>query len=353
VARPWREQLEERARATLPAPVLEYVLQGAREGVTAAEATEAWRRVRFLPRVLRDVTEVDLSVDLLDRRARVPWGVAPSTLQRAVHPDGELAMARATAAAGTVMVVSSNAGTSFADIAATGVRWWVQAYLPADRSLADGLLTRARDAGAEAVVLTVDTPVVGTKYPAGASVWDVVDPALLRVNFDPGYDDDAPGAVKATDLGPADLDRLRELTGLPVVVKGVLRPDDARACVDAGAGAVWVSNHGGRQLDRAATTAACLPGVVAAVGERAPVYVDGGLRSGLDVLAAFALGADAVFLGRSPLLALVDGEGGVARLHRDLAAEVDEALRLAGCRSVADTPALLPTDRPSEDRQAL
>ena len=335
------ESLEERARAALPAPVLEYVLQGAREGVTAAEATAAWRRVRFAPRVLRDVTEVDLTVDLLGRPARVPWGVAPSTLQRAVHPDGEVAMARATAAAGTVMVVSSNAGTPFEEIAATGVRWWLQAYLPADRPLADGLLTRARDAGAEAVVLTVDTPVVGTKYHAGAPVWDVVDPSLLRVNFDPGYDDDAPGAQKATDLGPADVARLREVTGLPVVVKGVLRPDDARACVDAGAAAVWVSNHGGRQLDRAASTASCLPGVVAAVGERAPVYVDGGIRSGLDVLAALAQGARAVFLGRSPLLALVDGEAGVARLHDELAVEVAEAFRLAGCRAVADTPATL------------
>jgi 4-hydroxymandelate oxidase len=341
VGRPWRESLEERAREALPAPVLEYVLQGAGEGVTAGEANEGWRQVRFAPRVLRDVSEVDLTVDLLGRPARVPWGVAPSTLQRAVHPDGELAMARATAAAGTVMVVSSNAGTTFDAIADTGVRWWVQAYLPADRSLADGLLARARAAGAEAVVLTVDTAVVGTKYHAGPPVWDVVDPSLLRVNFDPGYHDGVPGAAKATDLGPADLTRLRDATGLPVVVKGVLRPDDARACVDAGAAAVWVSTHGGRQLDRVAGTARCLPAVVDAVGERAQVYVDGGIRSGLDVLAALALGADAVFLGRSPLLALVDGEAGVARLHDELAAEVVEAFRLSGCRCVADAPAVL------------
>lgn len=341
MGRPWRESLEERARAALPAPVLEYVLQGAREGVTAAEATGAWQRVRFVPRVLRDVTDVDLATDLLGRPARVPWGVAPSTLQRAVHPGGEAAMARATAAAGTVMVVSSNAGTPFEEIAATGVRWWLQAYLPADRTLADGLLARARDAGAEAVVLTVDTAVVGTKYHAGAPVWDVVDPSLLRVNFDPGYDHEAPGAAKATDLGPADLARLREVTGLPVVVKGVLRADDARACVDAGAAAVWVSTHGGRQLDRAASTASCLPAVAAAVGERAQVYVDGGIRSGLDVLAALALGADAVFLGRSPLLALVEGEAGVARLHAELREELAEAFRLAGCRAVDDTPTIL------------
>lgn len=323
---------------TLPPEVLEYVRQGAREGVTAAEATAAWRAVRFLPHVLRDVTQIDLGVDLLGHRTEVPWGAAPTTLQRAVHSDGELAMARATRDAGSLMVVSSNAGTTFAEIGDTGVHWWLQAYLPQDRTLADGLLRRAAAAGAEAVVLTLDTPVVGTKYAAGdRSVWDVVDPALLRVNFDPGYDDGVPGAAKATDLRPADLARVREVSGLPVVVKGVLRGDDARGCVVAGADAVWVSNHGGRQLDRAAATAACLPAVVAAVDGSVPVYVDGGLRSGLDVLAALSLGADAVFLGREPLLALREGERGVATWHASLRHQVVEALRLAGCRSIRDT----------------
>jgi 4-hydroxymandelate oxidase len=156
------------------------------------------------------------------------------------------------------------------------------------------------------------------------------------VNFDPLHDDQ-PGSGKATDLGPHDLDWLAERTGLPVVVKGVLRPEDARRCVQAGAAAVWVSNHGGRQLDRAASTASCLPDVLAAVDGAAQVYVDGGLRSGLDVLAALALGADAAFLGRLPLFALTEGEDGVARMHAELLDQLLEALRLGGCRSVADT----------------
>ena len=333
----WLAELEGRARAALAAPVFEYISQGARDSTSALEALWSWSEHRFVPHVLRDVTDVNLSAPVLGAPADVPWGVAPSTLQRAVHRDGELAMARATAAAGAVMVVSSNAGTSFADIGATGVRWWLQAYLPADRTLAEPMLERAVAAGAEAVVLTVDTPVVGTKYAVGDQViWDVVDPDMLRVNFDPGYED-APGAEKATDLGPHDLVWLTEQTGLPVVAKGVLRPDDARRCVQAGARGVWVSNHGGRQLDRAASTVDCLPGVVAAVEGGAEVYVDGGIRSGLDVLAALALGADAVFLGRLPLYALVEGEAGVARLHADLREETEEALRLAGCRTVADT----------------
>jgi 4-hydroxymandelate oxidase len=340
----WLASLEERARAVLPAPVFEYLVQGSRDSVTAREATESWSSVRFHPHVLKDVTDVDPSVTLLGRRARVPWGIAPTTLQRTVHPDGELAMARAAAAAGSVMVVSSNAGTSFADIGATGVRWWLQAYLPSDRTLAEPMLDRAVAAGAEAVVLTADTPVVSTRYVAGGSVWETVDPALIRVNFDPGYDEQ-PGAEKALDLGPHDIGWVAGRTGLPVVVKGVLRPDDARRCVQAGAAAVWVSNHGGRQLDRAAATAECLPGVRDAVEGEAEVYVDGGLRSGLDILAALALGADAVFLGRLPLLALVDGEAGVAALHRELLLQTVENLRLAGCRTVPDTRAIAAVHR--------
>lgn len=336
----WLAGLEERARAVLPAPVLEYVAQGARESLTAAGAADAWRAVRFLPHVMRDVTDVDPGVELLGRRSEVPWGVAPTTLQRAVHPEGELAMVRATAAAGAVTVVSSNAGTGFAEIGATGARWWLQAYLPSDRTLAEPMLARAVEAGAGAVVLTVDTPVVGTKHVVGESVWDTVDPGLVRVNFGPGHEQH-PGADKATDLGPHDIDWLRTRTGLPVVVKGVLRPDDARRCVQAGAAAVWVSNHGGRQLDRAVATATALPAVVAEVGRDAQVYVDGGVRSGLDVLAALASGADAVFLGRSPVWALAGGEEGVARLHAELLAETIEALRLAGCRTAAEARSLL------------
>jgi 4-hydroxymandelate oxidase len=337
----WLAALEERARESLAPAVLEYLLQGARDSVTSGEAVDAWGSVRFRPRVLHDVTHVDPGVTLLGHRVEVPFGVAPTTLQRAVHPEGELAMARATAEAGGVLVVSSNAGTSFADIGGTGARWWLQAYLPADRTLAGAMLDRAVESGASAVVLTVDTPVVGTKYasPNVPVVWDTVDPDLLRVNFDGGHDDE-PGAEKALDLGPHDLGWLADRTGLPVVVKGVLRAEDADRCVQAGAAAVWVSNHGGRQLDRAASTASCLPDVVAAVGERAQVYVDGGIRTGLDVLAALALGADAVFLGRLPLLALVEGRDGVAALHRELLAQTVDALRLAGCRVPTDARGL-------------
>ena len=331
--------MERHARGTLSAEVFEYVELGAADGLTAAEATQGWRALRFRPRTLRDVTQVDLTVSLLGRPS-VPWAVAPTSLQRAVHPDGEVGMARAAAGAGSLLVVSSNAGTPFHEIAATGVRWWLQAYLPADRTLAEPMLDRAVAAGAEAVVLTVDTPVVATKHPQSARmVWDAVDPGLVRVNFDPGFDQ-MPGSEKAADLGPHDIGWLAGATGLPVVVKGVLRADDATRCLQAGAAAVWVSTHGGRQLDRAAATSDCLPEVVAAVGEDAEVYVDGGIRSGLDILAALALGARCAFLGRLPVYALADGQAGVERMHRELHAELVEALRLAGCRRASDARTL-------------
>jgi 4-hydroxymandelate oxidase len=326
--------LEERAAAVLDEPVLRYFRQGARDSVSTDEAPAAWAARRLLPRVLRDVSVVDPSVTLLGHRVPGPLGIAPTTLQRAAHPDGEVATARAAAAAGAPMVLSSNAGATFAEVAETGVHWWLQIYLGPDRTAAVPLLRRAREAGARAVVLTVDTPVVGTKYDPGPAVWEVADPGWLRVNHG-GDPEPGPGGDKATDLGPHDIDWLRKETGLPVVVKGVLRADEARRCVDAGAAAVWVSNHGGRQLDRVAATADCLAAVADEVGDHAEVYVDGGIRSGLDVATALACGARGVFLGRPVLYALaVAGEAGVAELLRDLSEELVETMRLLGCSRI-------------------
>jgi 4-hydroxymandelate oxidase len=327
----WRDGLEERARATLPGHVFDYVRTGAGGNTTRDEAAEAWAGIRLLPHVLRDVTDVSLATTLLGTTYDVPWAVAPTSAQREVHRDGEPGMLRASAAAGALTVVSSNAATPFASLGEGP--WWLQVYLPADRTLAEPLLERAVAAGASAVVLTVDTPVVARK-PTEGQFWEHVPPERVRVNFDTGYASRR-GAEKATDLGPHDIGWLAEATGLPVVVKGVLRADDARRCVDAGASAVWVSNHGGRQLDRVVPTAVALPGVVAAV-PGTEVYVDGGIRSGLDVLAALALGARAAFVGRPFVWALVEGADGVARLHAELREELTEALRLAGCRTPSE-----------------
>lgn len=332
------ETVEERAREALPEAVFRYFRQGSRDGVTAAEAVTAWDRFRFLPQVLRDVTDVDTATTLLGTHVDTPVAVAPTTLQRAAHPDGELAMARAVRGAGSLMVLSSNAGSTFEEIGETGVPWWLQMYVTAERPTCAPLVRRAVDAGARAVVLTADTPVVGTKYDVGETVWDLVRPGWLRVNFAEEYGEQ-PGDEKARDLGPQDVAWLAETSGVPVVVKGVLQPADVRRCIDAGAKAVWVSNHGGRQLDGAAATADALAAVVEAAGTDAEVYVDGGVRCGRHVLAALALGARGVFLGRLPLYALAaGGQDGVARLFGELHEELTEALQLAGASSAMLVP---------------
>lgn len=335
------DDLEARASRVLSEPIFRYFRQGARDGVSAAEAAAAWDAHRLLPQVLRDVTAVDLSTTLLGTPVRTPFAVAPTTLHRAAHPDGEIATARAAAARGALMVLSSNAGTTVEDVARTGVDWWLQIYVTADRPACQPLLERAVAAGAKAVVLTADTPVVGTKYDEGPTVWDVSEPSWLRVNFGDDYGSE-PGHEKATDLGPHDVDWLGSVTGLPVVVKGVLRPADARRCVDAGAAAIWVSNHGGRQLDYAAATADCLEAVVAEVADSAEVYVDGGVRNGRHALVAAAMGARATFVGRLPLYALaVGGQRGVEELFTELEAELADGLRLAGCPTPGQASASL------------
>ena len=352
----WLDQVTSLARERLPEPVFRYVEEGARDEVTLHEATPAWSSIRLAPYVLRDVREVDTSCTLLGDDFRLPVGIAPMTLQRAADPDGEIAMARAAAAAGVPLVVSSNAGSTFADIAATGVTWWLQVYVAVDRSSTEPLLRQAIADGASGIVLTADTPVLGTRYglPDEPPVWEVAEPGWVGVNAPESIGLTPADRLKAMDLGPADVGWLVEATSLPVVVKGVLRPDDARTCVDAGASAVWVSNHGGRQLDRVVATAHCVAPVRAAVGDDVQVYVDGGVRSGLDVLTASALGADAVFVGRPLFHALAaGGEEGVTRALEELGSELVESLRLAGCSSLAATAGIACPDWGFPTRGAL
>lgn len=336
------DALQADAEAALPTPVARYFRQGAVESLTTAEAVAAWEDIRLLPHALTDVSAVNLRTTLLDTPVDQPIGVAPSTFQRAADTDGELAMARAVAATNGLMVLSSNAGTYFSSLQKTGVAWWLQAYLTADRNACRPLLERAVAAGAQAIVLTADTPVVATKYDGNAeTIWDIAQPGWLQVNFDADHGQ-APGHDKARDLSADDIDWLREVTGLPVVVKGILRADDARRCVEAGASAIWVSNHGGRQLDGAQATARCLAAVVDVVAGQVEVYVDGGIRSGRHLLTALALGARCAFLGRPPLWALaVGGSEGIKSELDALCDELQQAMMLAGMK------------RPSKDRSLI
>jgi len=326
----WLGTMRDEARRAMPPAVWSYVESGAREGLTIAEATSAWEAVRFRTRVLRGVAEADLATSLLGRSFASPVAVAPTAMQRAVHPQGERAMAAGADAAGCLHVVSSTAGTPFAELG--GGPWWLQAYLPPERDAILPVLEQAVAHGALAVVLTVDTPHPGTKYAVDHADWTGLDLSWWRTNF---ADPESEG-WKADSLDHVGW--LREHAGLPVVVKGVLRGDDAVRCLDAGADAIYVSNHGGRQLDRAVSTADALVDVASAVGERTEIYVDGGIRGGLDAMAALALGARGVFVGRPALYALaVDGARGVERLLTELSGELSEALEMAGCATPDDT----------------
>jgi 4-hydroxymandelate oxidase len=313
------------AEQRLPPDVHRYYAGGAGDEASAGEAEQAWRALRLRPRVLRDVGTVDTALELLGTPLRTPVLAGPAAAHGLAHPEGEVATARGVAAAGSLLVLSTRSSVGLADVRPPGPWWW-QAYVVRDHGLTRERAARADAAGARAVVLTGDVPYLGARH--GASRLDLTGRPDPRDQQDPSIGLDAVGLLAEAS------------GGLPVLVKGVLRADDALACLDAGAAGVVVSNHGGRQLDRAAPTAEVLDEVAAAVGGRAPVLVDGGLRSGLDVLCALALGADAVLLARPVLWALaVGGADGV----RDCLAAVTEELRhclgLAGCRTLDDVGA--------------
>lgn len=339
----WIDTLEAAAAEKLPEAVHRYYRQGSAGGISVGEAVAAWSAYRFRPRVLTDVSTVELGTTVLGTPVDLPVLVAPSTMQRMADPDGDVAMATGAGAAGSLIGVSSNAGTTFADLGATGVPWWLQIYIVRNREITKQMLDTAVEGGARAVVLTVDTPVVGRKEDTGQTVWELAQPGQWLANLPEGdwVDEDL---AKADDLSPDVIGWLAERTGLPVVVKGVLRGDDAKRCADAGAAGVIVSNHGGRQLDGAIPTAHALPEVAEALaGTNTEIYVDGGIRRGEHILAALALGARAVFVGRPALWALtVGGSAGVTRLLTDLGDELDHTLCLIGCPRPTDlTPDLV------------
>jgi 4-hydroxymandelate oxidase len=332
--------LEERARAVLPEAVYAYYASGAGDEQTLLANVAAWADIALRPHVLRDVAAVDPSTTVLGTPVRTPVLVAPTAFHRLAHPAGETATAAGTAAAGSLLTLSTRSSVPIEEVAAVAGSWWFQVYVLADRGLTKELVARAVAAGARALVLTGDTPYLGNR-PADKA--DVVPLELLLANHpDLARDADRIASLaQAPDVTDADIAWLAELAGgLPVVVKGVLRGDDARRCVDAGARGLVVSNHGGRQLDGAIATARALPDVVDAVSGDVEVYVDGGIRRGVDVLRALALGARAAFVGRPVLWGLaVDGGDGVRTVIDTLTREFTDAMRLAGIRSVDDTAA--------------
>lgn len=318
-----------------PEAVLAYYDGGAAEEITLRENEEAWRGIRFRPHVLRNVSDASTRLRLLDVELDAPVLIAPMALHGLAHPSGEIGTARGASHAGALFVLSTRSSMPLEQVAAvTTGPWWFQVYAMRDRSITFDLAERAARAGATALVLTGDAPVLGSKK-RGTPGIDV--PAIHLRNLQAHYGSTvSPEDIQQDPSADADLiGRLQRATGLPVLVKGVLRADDAIACLDAGAAAVIVSNHGGRQLDRAVATARALSDVVGAVDGAAPILVDGGIRVGADVLGALALGADAVLVGRPILHGLMSsGAEGVARVLTTLRTELLEAMMLSGAPSL-------------------
>ena len=329
-------QFESAARARLSSADYGYLAGGSWDEQTLADNEAAFARRRLLPRVLVDVSSVDLSTTMLGHKVAMPVGFAPLAQQGRANPDGELAPALVAAQAGLVYCLSTFANRSLEDVATAGPGpRWFQLYVQEERALSEAAVQRAVAAGYEAIVLTVDLSVPGYRER------ELRDPVTGRSpvpNAGTAASERGPyGHPLDTSLQWSDLAWLRGLTDLPLVIKGILDPADAVRAVEHGAAGIVVSNHGGRQLDRAPASIDALEAVVQAVAGRAEVYLDSGVRRGIDVVTALALGARAVFIGRPYVFALAaGGQAGVARCIEILGVELRIAMTLLGAPTVAD-----------------
>jgi 4-hydroxymandelate oxidase len=343
---------ERRARDVLPKPHFDFFFGGAADEVTLRENRRAFDDIDLRFRVLAGVGERDLSVTLFGKRTSMPVLIAPTGFHKMAHADGELATARAAAASDVIFVVSMMANVSLEEIRAATPKapMWFQLYVYRDRGVTRSLVERAQAAGYDALQVTVDLPVLGRRehdvrnrfgLPADLRIANLEREGLGELN--PVEGDSGVNAYTRRMLDPSltwkDLEWLKSLTRLPILVKGVVRGDDAVRALEAGADGVVVSNHGGRQLDTSPATIRALPEVADAVAGRGLVLMDGGVRRGTDVVKALALGAQAVMLGRPPLWGLaVAGQDGVWQVLEILRHELDAALALCGYRRPADVP---------------
>jgi 4-hydroxymandelate oxidase len=338
------DDLQEIARPLLETSAFDYFAGGSGTESTLRDNVDAWRRIRLRPRVFRDVTSVDLSTTVMGTTVSMPVLLAPVAYHGMAHEHAEIATASAAALADTIMVVSTLANVALEDIATAtpGGSKWFQLYVHVDRELTRSLVQRAESSGYEAIVITVDTPKLGQRRRDERNRFAL--PPNLRIANIAGRPTAADPSEIANYASSAfasvtleDIEWLRSITSLPIAIKGVLRPDDAQACLAVGAQAVIVSNHGGRQLDGAVATADVLAEVSDAVGDAGEVLVDGGIRSGTDVVRALALGARAVLIGRPQVWGLaIDGAAGVRTVLETLRTETTLAFQLAGARTNAE-----------------
>ncbi|MFG6197410.1 alpha-hydroxy acid oxidase [Nonomuraea sp. JJY05] len=330
-------EFEAEARARLDPAHYDYFAGGADEEVTVRANEAAFARIGLLPRVLRGAAKLQTGLTLLGSRAAMPVLVAPTAFHRLADPEGERATARAAAAAETIMIVSMAATVAIEEVAAAapGAELWFQLYVQPDLAFTEAVVRRAEAAGCKALVVTVDSPVLGRRERDLRNGFHDLPEHLCCENLRDG--DRVRPIVMSPELSWEHIDRLREMTALPIAVKGVTHPVDARIALDHGVSAIMVSNHGGRQLDTVPAAIDLLPDVAAAVAGAVPVLLDGGIRRGTDVVKALALGATAVAVGRPVIWGLAaDGERGVLRVLGRLRAEVEHALALCGCASIGD-----------------
>ncbi|MGW6956494.1 alpha-hydroxy acid oxidase [Streptomyces chartreusis] len=342
------DDVERAAAAALPPDVWDFIAGGSGRELSLAANRAAFDAVFVRPRILRDVSGCGTESTLLGRAVRMPVAIGPVAYHRLVRPEGELATARAAKAAGVPFTLATLSSVPVEEVTAIGGSVWFQLYWLRDTGRTLDLVRRAENAGCEAIVLTVDVPWMGRRLRDvrnGFALPDHVRAVHLGGGASTahrGGDGASAVAVHTAEtfsrsLTWSNVDRLRECTRLPIVLKGVLAPEDARHAVEHGVDALVVSNHGGRQLDGALTAVDALPDVVEAVGGACELLLDGGVRSGTDVLKALALGASGVLVGRAPVWGLAaGGEDGVRQVLELLAAEVTDALGLAGCAGVAE-----------------
>lgn len=357
-------QFEAEAAARTPAGVWDYLVGGSGEEVTLRVNRAALDALAVVPRVLAGVGERSLDCRLVDTQARMPVAVAPIAYQKLFHPLGELAVARAAAVAGVPYVVSLLSSTSIEELAGSGAALWFQLYWLKDRARMVDLIRRAEAAGCQALVATVDMPTMGRRL-RDLRQGFTLPPEIRAVHFgdeqaarDTAVGGSSISAHSATAFDPsfswADVAWLAGQTRLPLVVKGILDADDARQAAHAGAAAIVVSNHGGRQLDGAPPSIEVLPAIVDALNDSIQVLFDSGIRSGGDVLKALALGAHGVLLGRPVCWGLaLGGDIGVAHVLNLLRDELDNTMALAGCAdpySIRRLRTLMPAAGPGGGR---
>jgi len=340
---------EAAAQEILPKVAFDYYSSGANDEITLRENHDAYDRIKLNPRVLVDISKRDLTTTVLGQKISMPIMVAPTAFHRMASPEGEVATAKAAGSVDTLMILSTLSTASIEEVmaVASGPAWF-QLYFYKDREATMSLVQRAEAAGCTAIALTVDAQIWGRRerdiknrfrLPKGLSIKNLT--MAGKEDFPKEVADSGLAAYVSWQFDPAlswkDVEWLCSKTKLPVLLKGVLHPEDARQSIDYGAAGVIVSNHGARQLDTVPATIEALPGIAEAVDGRTEVFVDGGIRRGTDILKAVALGAKAVGVGRPIIWGLaVDGEQGAKRVLDILRREFELAMRLCGCTSVEE-----------------